>query len=100
MGCHLTDTAALRRSRKSSRFAWSGALCAYFRLEPQPTRLPPSSAWTTDPELACDGFSLRLLYFAAVRAPGTVGSGFRIMFLTWGGAMGIRTPDLLHAMKR
>jgi hypothetical protein len=45
-------------------------------------------------------FSLRrLLYFAAVRAPGTVGSGFRIMLLNWGGAMGIRTPDLLHAMQ-
>src|ERR1022692_2690314 len=44
-------------------------------------------------------FSLRrLLYFAAVRAPGTVGSGFRIMLLNWGGAMGIRTPDLLHAI--
>jgi hypothetical protein len=36
---------------------------------------------------------------AAVRAPGTVGSGFRIMLLTCGGAMGIRTPDLLHAMQ-
>jgi hypothetical protein len=46
-------------------------------------------------------FSLRrLLYFAAVRAPGTVGSGFRIMLLTCGGAMGIRTPDLLHAIQR
>ena len=28
-----------------------------------------------------------------------MGSGFRIMLLTWGGAMGIRTPDLLHAMQ-
>ena len=42
---------------------------------------------------------LLLLYFAAVRAPGTVGSGFRIMLLNWGGVMGIRTPDLLHAMQ-
>jgi hypothetical protein len=34
------------------------------------------------------------------RAPGLRGSGFRIMDLNCGGAMGIRTPDLLHAIQR
>ena len=41
-----------------------------------------------------------LLYFAAVQGPETAGSGFRITLLTWCGAMGIRTPDLLHAISR
>src|ERR1039457_95696 len=34
------------------------------------------------------------------QAPELWGSGFRIMSLTWSGAMGIRTPDLLHAIQR
>jgi hypothetical protein len=33
------------------------------------------------------------------QAPELWGSGFRIIAVNCGGAMGIRTPDLLHAMK-
>jgi len=36
---------------------------------------------------------------AAVQGPGTMGSGFRIYLPDLGGAKGIRTPDLLHAMR-
>jgi hypothetical protein len=41
-----------------------------------------------------------LLYFAAVPGPRTAGSGFRIYLSELGGAKGIRTPDLLHAISR
>jgi hypothetical protein len=35
----------------------------------------------------------------ATQHPGNSRNNIRIISLTWGGAMGIRTPDLLHAMK-
>jgi hypothetical protein len=41
-----------------------------------------------------------LLYFAAVPGPWITGSGFRIYLSDLGGAKGIRTPDLLHAISR
>jgi hypothetical protein len=41
-----------------------------------------------------------LLYFAAVPGPRIAGSGFRIYLSDLGGATGIRTPDLLHAISR
>src|ERR1035441_6333427 len=85
--------------QEEPRFARSDALCAYYRLELQPTRLPPPSHGQQIRTCVRYFSSRLLLYFAAVQAPGALGSGFRIMVLTWGGAMGIRTPDLLHAMR-
>ena len=35
--------------QEEPRSAWSGALRGHVRLEPQAARLPPSSAWTADP---------------------------------------------------
>ena len=85
--------------QEEPRFARSDALCAYYRLELQPTRLPPPSHGQQIRTCVRYFSSRLLLYFAAVQAPGALGSGFRIMVLNWGGAMGIRTPDLLHAMQ-
>jgi hypothetical protein len=98
-GCHLTDTPVGAAAGRAS-FAWSGELCGYLRLRPQPARPPPSSAGTPDPNWRAMVSLRRLLYFAAVPGPETLGSGVRIMLLSWGGAMGIRTPDLLHAIQR
>ena len=64
------------------RFAWSGTLCGYLGLGRQPAGRPPCIRTDTRSELACDAF---LRCFAAVRAPGTMRSDFRIIVfeLVW-----------------
>jgi len=57
-------TSLTRRSAPQQEgpiFAWSGKLCGYLRLRPQPTRPPPSSARTPDP-------NWRAMLFAAAAA--------------------------------
>jgi hypothetical protein len=79
-------TSLTRRSapkQEEPHFAWSGKLCGYRRLRPQPTRPPPSSARTPGPNWRAMVFAAAVLYFAAVPGPGTLGSGFRKLRLTW-----------------
>ena len=98
MGCHLTGTPTCAAGGRASSCLVRlnlGLISGSGRSRPGRRRHPHGLQIRTG--VRC--FSLRLLlYFAAVRAPGTVGSGFRIILLSWGRAMGIRTPDLLHAM--
>ena len=53
------------------------------------------SEWESGTSRRCRCSTL-LLY----QAPDLLGSGFRIMAVNCSGAMGIRTPDLLHAIQR
>ncbi len=81
-------------------FAWSGALCGYLRLGRQPARRPPDIRTDSRSELACDAFRsgccCTLLLYQALEP---CGQAFELWHLSWGGAMGIRTPDLLHAIQ-
>jgi len=84
--CRWSGTSVTRRSAPQQvepHFAWSGKLCGHLRLSrgrPGRRRHPHERQIRT----GVRWFSSRLLpYFAAVRGPGPLGSGFRIMLLTW-----------------
>ena len=83
------------------RFAWPGTLCGYLGLGRQPARRPPCIRTDTRSELACDAFRrggcCTLLLYEALEPCDQI---FELWSLSWCGAMGIRTPDLLHAIQR
>jgi hypothetical protein len=68
----------------------------------------PSASHASNPalcrdQITADGQALRaaaLLYLAAVKARERWAQDFEFTCLTWGGAKGIRTPGLLHAISR
>jgi hypothetical protein len=100
--CRWGVTSLTRRpapQQEESRFAWSGVLCTDFSLEPQPARLPPSSAWTTDPNWRAMVFAAAAAVLCCCTRPWNRGLGISNYAFDLGGAMGIRTPDLLHAMQ-
>src|SRR6185437_9420297 len=78
------------------RSSWSGRsgsvlACGFSGPCHQPRPAPePDPGWRRGTSCCC---------VAAVQGPGTMGSGFRIYLPDLGGAKGIRTPDLLHAMQ-
>jgi hypothetical protein len=82
------------------RCAWPGTLGGYLGLGRQPARRPPCIRTDSRSELACDAFRCgcccTLLLYEPLELCDQI---FDLWSLTWGGAMGIRTPDLLHAMQ-
>src|ERR1022692_4294088 len=84
-------TSLTRRSapqQEEPRFAWSGELCGYLRLGPQPARQRPSSARTPDPNWRAMVFAAA----AAVQGLGTMWSDFRIIVFDRVWSYGIRNP--------
>ena len=98
-GCHLTDTSACA----------AGGRASFCLVRPNLGLYPAQAAAgqaavfiRTDSrsELACDGFRCgcccTLLLYEALEPCDQI---FELWSLNWGGAMGIRTPDLLHAIQ-
>ena len=97
-GCHLTDTSACAVGGRASFCLVRPNLGLY----PAQTAAGQAAVFIrTDArsELACGGFRCggccTLLLYETLEP---CDQDFESVALTWGGAMGIRTPDLLHAM--
>jgi len=99
-GCHLSGTAACAAPGRAS---FCLLRCTLRLLQARAATDQAAVCIRTDSrsELACDAFRCGgcctlLLY----EAPEPCDQAFELWSLSWCGAMGIRTPDLLHAMKR
>ena len=98
-GCHLTDTSACAAGGRASFYLVRPNL----RLYPAQTAAGQAAVFSrTDArsELACDGFRCggccTLLLYRGLERCDQI---FELRSLSWRGAMGIRPPDLLHAMQ-
>ena len=82
------------------RFAWSGPILGSYPAQTAADQAAVFIRTDARSELACDAFRggccCTLLLYQALEP---WAQDFELLPLTWGGAMGIRTPDLLHAMQ-
>jgi hypothetical protein len=83
---------------EEQRLAWSGSLSTYLRARAVADRLPhrpPASQIRTGVRRFSPRHCCTLLLYQTLEPLAQV---FELLSLSWCGAMGIRTPDLLHAM--
>jgi hypothetical protein len=96
---HLTDTSAVQHE-DDPRFAWSGKLCGYLRLRPQPTRTPPSSAGMPDPNWRAMVFAAAAAVLWCFTRPWTSRLRCSNYAFDLGWTYWDSNPDLLHAIQR
>jgi hypothetical protein len=85
---------------EEQRLAWSGSLSTYLRARAVADRLPhrpPASQIRTGVRRFSPRHCCTLLLYQTLEPLAQV---FELLSLSWCGAMGIRTPDLLHAIQR
>ena len=94
-GCQLTGTAACAAPRRAS---FCLLRCTLRLLQARAAAALPS-AWTPDPNWRAMLFAAAAAVLCCCTSPWNRAIGISNYASDLGGAMGIRTPDLLHAMR-